>query len=159
MITRRQRCAAEVVAAAMEGVRDRADIHYSQGLVLRWSGIAGKLLNRQPSYADCSSYTTWLMWRARKKVRGSAGVDIVNGQDWTEGYTGTQTNHGHRHRFGVRAYKAGRTLVFYNNDQGQIGHVAVYVGHGMVVSHGSEAGPLYLTYNYRPVAQARSYGL
>lgn len=154
----RDKCAAEVVAAAMSGVKKRDTIHYSQGLVLRWTGISKHLTNSQPPYADCSSYTTWLFWRARTKIRGSAGLDIVNGQGWTEGYTGTQTNHGHRHRFGVRAYKPGRTLCFYG-EGASVTHVAVYVGNGMVVSHGSEAGPLYLPYNYRRVREARSYGL
>jgi hypothetical protein len=37
-------------------------------------------------------------------------------------------------------------------------HVAIYAGHGMVYSHGSEAGPFYLDYRYRSdILQFRSY--
>ena len=156
----RSRCASEVVKAALEGVRERADIHYSQMLALRWSGIDRKLLKTQPPYADCSAYATWLMWRARVKVRGNAGADIVNGQSWTAGYTGTQIQHGRKHRSTTssRLYKAGRTLVFYG-EGAAISHVAIYVGNGMVVSHGSEAGPLLLPFNYRKVREARAYPL
>lgn len=155
----RSKCAAEVVRVAMNGVRDRADIHYTQTL-LRWSGINRSITVGQPPYADCSSYATFTFWRARKKYRGGPGVDIVNGANWKAGYTGTMLNHGikHRSRTSSRFYKAGRTLIFYGPGT-KVTHVAIYVGNGMVVSHGSEAGPLLLPWNYRGVIEARVYPL
>lgn len=154
----RSRCAQAVVNKALEGVTKRAGIHYSQRLALRWVGIDQHMIKGQPPYADCSAYCSWLMWRARLVVRGSAGLDIVNGEKWQAGYTGTMLNHGHRHRFGPSMWNPGRTLVFYGKPT--VEHVAVYVGNGKVVSHGSEAGPLLLPWNYRSdFNQARSYGL
>jgi cell wall-associated NlpC family hydrolase len=48
--------------------------------------------------------------------------------------------------------------VFYGNQGAGIAeHVAVYVGNGMVISHGSEAGPFLLRWDYRPVNEVRRY--
>jgi cell wall-associated NlpC family hydrolase len=80
-------------------------------------------------------------------------ADHVNGAGWRAGYTGTLLQHGKL----VRYRKAIGDLVIYGN--GPPGkHVAIYVGHGMVISHGSEAGPFHLPWNYRrDVMQTRRY--
>jgi cell wall-associated NlpC family hydrolase len=52
-------------------------------------------------------------------------------------------------------------LVFYAKSGSTPSHVAIVVGRRegrpMVVSHGSESGPLYLPWDYRRVVQARRY--
>jgi cell wall-associated NlpC family hydrolase len=48
-------------------------------------------------------------------------------------------------------------LLFYRGSNGQIGHVAMYLGDGKAVSHGSNPGPQIVRPNYRPIAQIRSY--
>lgn len=149
-----------VISAALQGVRWNALIHYSQDGNLRWRGIHFHWMApaTQPDYADCSSYTTWLIWQALARVHGGhAGEDVVNGQGWMEGFTGTQWVHGWS--VGWSAMVPGSTLVFYGWDinLGAPEHVAVYVGHGMVVSHGGEAGPLLLPVFYRPALGARRY--
>jgi cell wall-associated NlpC family hydrolase len=139
--------AAYAVRVALQGVKQRAQIHYTQGPD-RWWGIHnGSTGLNQPAWADCSSYTTWIFWQARRHMRGAPGDDVVNGQDWKSGYTGTHLEHGHIHEGGVDHWHAGRTLVFYGKPT--VGHVALYVGDGMVVSHGSESGPVYVRWDYR----------
>jgi len=104
-----------------------------------------------------------VLHNARIAVRGSAGEDVINGQHWRAGYTGTQTAHGTLHRFGTRFWKPGRTLVFYGQPH-DISHVALYVGKDkvtgrhMVVSHGSDSGPNFIPYDYRSdFREARAY--
>jgi cell wall-associated NlpC family hydrolase len=75
--------------------------------------------------------------------------DVVNGANWNYGYTGTQLNHGKPVR--KWAHKRVGDLIHYR------GHVAIYIGGGLVVSHGSEAGPLICRWNYRPVIAIRRY--
>jgi cell wall-associated NlpC family hydrolase len=66
----------------------------------------------------------------------------LNYNGW--GFTGTQIQHGKR--ISVVQLKPG-DLVFYGRHG--ISHVAIYVGNGRVVSHGSESGPLLLSTYYR----------
>lgn len=157
---------------AIEGVHQRTSIHYTQQPP-RWSGFNPHLLigaRHQPDFADCSAYVTWCIGSARKLVRGKLGQDVLNGQEWKAGYTGTLINHGNRHSAGVKYWYPGRTLVFYDNrhDPSRIAerrpivvsHVAMYVGHGMVVSFGSDVGPLHLVWDYRDdFNQARAYAI
>ena len=139
------------VQAAMLGFRNRGAIHYTQGGA-RWQGIADTRYSRQgqfPNQADCSAYVTWCLWNALWvpfKVK-----DVVNGADWRAGYTGTMLNHG------KLVEHLSNTLigdcVIYGGGTGS--HVAIIVKGGnvtdrpMVMSHGSEAGPFYVPYNYR----------
>ena len=67
------------------------------------------------------------------------------------GYTGTLINHGTR--VSASNLRLG-DLVFYGRYG--ITHVAIYVGFGRVVSHGSESGPLLLSTYYRSDLQ---YGI
>lgn len=158
--------ARHAVSSALAGVRKRDEILYSQDMTLRWGGIHNKIrLPQVPRYADCSSFTTWILHNARWHVRGTPGADVVNGTRWQSGYTGTQVGHGRLHRHGPKFWKAGRTLVFYGAPH-DISHVAIYVGKDkatgkyMVVSHGQSSGPHFLPYNYRDdFIEARAYAV
>jgi hypothetical protein len=151
------------VQAAMLGFRNRGAIHYTQGN-LRWQGIADTRYSRQgqfPNQADCSAYVTWCLWNALWvpfKVK-----DVVNGADWKAGYTGTMLRHG-RVVEKVADMRRG-DAVLYGRAGSTGAHTAIIVGRQggkkgtpMVVSHGSEAGPYYLPYNYRgDVMNVRRY--
>jgi len=70
------------------------------------------------------------------------------------GYTGTQIQNGRR-LSSVTLARPG-DLVFYGRYG--ITHVAIYVGNGRVVSHGSESGPLLVSMYYRSDLQyVRTY--
>ena len=88
------------------------------------------------------------------RARRAKGPDIVNGANWAAGFTGTQTSHGKRVS---PASIRGGDLAFYADKNGKIGHVAIYVGDGKVVSHGQSSGPSLVPLNYRPVVQVRRY--
>lgn len=127
--------------AAVLGYHKRANIHYTQGWS-RWDGIR---YNRKawrgeyPYHADCSSYTTWALWCGLSHF----GVrDVVNGEHWQDGFTGTQLRHGRR-----VSYPFPGCLVIYGPGSGK--HVAIYTGGGLVVSHGGESGPLLRPWRYR----------
>lgn len=142
----------------MLGHRHRDRVHYTQGSD-RWRGIANRRNSAQgefPGHADCSGYTTWCLWNALHLLYGKG--DVVNGAAWKAGFTGTQINHGRR----VTDNNIRRgDLVFYAVSGQTPTHVAICVGHRdgrpMVISHGNEAGPLYLPYNYRRLVQVRRY--
>jgi hypothetical protein len=155
-----------VVASALQGASRAWEpvIHYSQNANLRWRGIHFGWLapHNQPDFADCSSYTTWLIWQALVRVKGSPGPDIVNGQNWQAGYTGTQIQHGRQVDFAHAS--PGRTLLFYGPRNSDPTHVVMFVGtlpgHGTncVVSHGQESGPSIARSNYRSdYKYARTY--
>jgi cell wall-associated NlpC family hydrolase len=133
------------VQAAVVALNHRAAVHYTQGS-RRWDGIKRGLLGARgqfPSYADCSSFVTWCLWNG---MRLHNVPDIVNGQGWHSGYTGTLLRHGH-HVSSEAAVLPG-DLVFYGS--GWPGkHVAICIGGGRIISHGSEAGPFKLLLHYR----------
>jgi cell wall-associated NlpC family hydrolase len=142
------------VRAAMVGFYHRGNVHYTMG-GRRWSGIDSKRhakYGQYPFYADCSAFTTWCLWDATA-IYGIR--DFVNGAAWRGGFTGTQTHHG----VPVSSYRKLLTgdLVFYGGSYWTPSHVAIYVGNGKVVSHGSESGPYLLPWNYRRVTQMRRY--
>jgi len=122
-----------------------AAVHYTQG-PLRWQGIDKNLLVAKGQcirYGDCSSTATWLLWNALSVY----GVhDIVNGQNWRAGFTGTMAQHGKRvvHDANIKV----GDLVLYGPAP-TFEHVAVAIGGGRVFSHGSEAGPFLLDMDYR----------
>ncbi|HEX7088716.1 MAG TPA: hypothetical protein VF192_01190 [Longimicrobiales bacterium] len=135
----------------------RGAVHYTQGS-RRWDGIRLNLRSANdefPRYADCSSLTTWALWNALTGASGNMRFpDIVNGAGWGYGYTGTQTRHGHVVSLGSLQLA---DLVFYGGPW-PYGHVAMYAGNGMVLSHGSESGPHLLRVRYRgDVSHARRY--
>ncbi len=132
-----------VVLAAMFGMRNRSRIHYTQG-GSRMYGVRNKVRIPQiPYWEDCSSFATWCYWHAGAKDPNALGY---NGY----GYTGTLANHGWR-----VTRPAPGDLVFYGSYP--YSHVTIYVGNGLAVSHGNEAGPKLLRYDYRTVATIRRY--
>jgi len=132
---------------SMDVYHDRGSEHYTEG-GQRWSGISGHVCpTSAPPYSDCSSCTTWIYWT----LFGN-GADFINGESWKAGYTGTQIEHG----VDVGTAEAGLAvgdLCFYYHP---IAHVAIYVGGGMVVSHGAD--PVgYYSYTYAPLDYCRRY--
>lgn len=152
-VFQRRRARKRAVISAHVGLDNAPAIHYTQG-PLRWTGIKEHrraYRGEFPNQADCSAFTTWCLWDATLRYHLS---DFVNGQHWQAGYTGTQQQHGAR----VRGRKLPGDLVFYGDQgAGVAEHVAIYVGGGLVISHGSEAGPFLLRWDYRAVAEVRRY--
>ncbi|MEA2244397.1 MAG: hypothetical protein QOD24_3953 [Solirubrobacteraceae bacterium] len=142
------------IEAAVVALRHRNAVHYTQGS-RRWDGIhRGKLGSRgqYPAYADCSSFVTWCLWNGMRIHRRP---DTVNGHGWGAGYTGTLITHGTRVS-SERSILPG-DLVLYGS-RGRATHVAICIGGGLVISHGSEAGPFKLPLHYRrDVMQIRRY--
>ncbi|HEY7196075.1 MAG TPA: peptidoglycan-binding protein [Gaiellaceae bacterium] len=134
-----------IVATAFVGYSNSAALHYTQD-TRRMEGVRTKVRPPKfPAWEDCSSFATWCYW--------AAGAPDPNGLGFNgQGYTGTQVANG-------KATNNPRPgdLVFYGG--GAVpGHVAVYVGNGRVVSHGSEKGPYLLGIDYRSDrSQVRSY--
>jgi cell wall-associated NlpC family hydrolase len=125
-----------LVDAAYLIYNNRASITYSQNAVLRWEGLHNGIRPPQfPRHSDCSSAVSWDYWL----VFGS-GPDFLNGQNWKAGYTGTQINHGKK--ISVGQARPG-DLVFYGSTPWNITHVAIYVGNGRVISHGSDPVGIY----------------
>lgn len=156
----RKRARNIVAEAALLGYHNRGDIHYSRGTI-RWQGIDGKYESRKGQYprnADCSAYSTWCLWNGLYVAYNK--IDVVNGARWRAGYTGTMMAHGVVVRRVSDMRKADVVLYAYSGQTPT--HVATVVGRDkngvpMVVSHGSEAGPLYLPYNYRRIICVRRY--
>lgn len=121
-------------------------VHYTEG-GSRWQGIDHGLRISRGQWmteGDCSSTATWLLWNALH-VRFGLG-DIVNGEHWRAGYTGTIAGHGKPVR--VDANIQVGDLVLYGPGP-SYSHVAVALGGGQVFSHGSEGGPYKLPIAYR----------
>lgn len=131
-------------SAAWMYYRHAPEIHYTQG-PKRWQwhhkhyDQAWK--GEFPRYADCSALATCVLYQGLHHFHIP---DVVNGEHWRGGYTGTQTDHGRRVNYRLHV----GDLIFYGRPV--VGHVAVYVGGGMVISHGSEGGPYLLRLHYRP---------
>jgi cell wall-associated NlpC family hydrolase len=127
-----------LVNAAWALYNQRAHETYSQA-PNRWSGITKHVCPPSaPPTSDCSSSTTWAYWT----VFGN-GADFINGQRWSAGYTGTQISHGKE----THSPQKG-DLVFYGKSRSEISHVAMYIGNGQVISHGSDPVRL-VDKNYR----------
>lgn len=130
-------------------MRAPSKIHYTKDYAKRWSAIHDELRIAKGqclTYGDCSSTTTWLLWNALTHVHHHA--DVVNGERWLAGYTGTQFAHGRlvHHDANLRL----GDLVFYGGSSSVPEHVAMSIGGGKVFSHGGEAGPWILPLDYRP---------
>lgn len=148
------------VNAAILALHHAPDVHYTQG-PKRWQGIDEHLVARHgnyPKWADCSAFATWCLWNGLYMPFGLK--DIVNRQDWVEGWTGTLAQHGLRVPHGRWIFRG--DLVLYGRGA-PYEHVAVVAGHDknrkpLVISHGSEGGPYFLPYNYRSdVGEIRRY--
>jgi len=149
----RQRVAARkrIVRAAWIGYQHRGAIHYTQRSQ-RWAIRTGARSKRgqYPHNADCSAYATYLHWDATVDHHLR---DFINGAAWRAGFTGTMVRHGVR----IGRPTLVGDCVFYGGSFWVPHHVAVYIGHGRVFSHGSESGPYILPWNYRRVVQTRRY--
>lgn len=155
-LSRRHRIEARDIAvrAAILGLRRAPSLHYTQG-ASRWEGIAHRLFawkGECPHYADCSAFATWCLWNGLHHF----GVrDTVNGANWRYGYTGTMAKHGKLVRHEGNILRG--DLVLYGHGW-PFEHVAIAVGGGKVISHGSEAGPFLLPIDYRSDrAEVRRY--
>lgn len=132
-----------VLQAAVLGYRRREQIGYTQGSG-RWEGIDRRRNASKgefPREADCSAFYTWCAWNGLY-LRGGHS-DIINGEHWDGGYTGTMLEHGVH----VNSPIPGDAIIYGSAWPGE--HTAVYTGGGLVVSHGSQAGPLLLPWRYR----------
>lgn len=120
--------------------RHRAEVHYTMG-GRRWQGIQAGLRadkGQFPRWADCSSMFTWCYWQALGR-----GPDILNGQSWDAGFTGTLLLRGQR----LSKPEPGCAIIYGRGWPGV--HVAMYDKNGMAYSFGSERGPLYVPWRYR----------
>lgn len=148
-------CQNAMLRSARIGLENAAAMHYSEASN-RWSGITPVLkrawLGQYPEYSDCSSFVTWC---GDDATRFLDLPDFMNNSAWRAGYTLTLIENG------VGVPLDGMQLcdlIFYGPSAGDPSHVALYVGGGRVISHGSEIGPLLLPYNYRPdYVQQRRY--
>lgn len=158
-----QQLARRLVLKAIAVLMDHPEqLHYSQDMRLRWEGITdgivpwdarGRLNGHYIHHGDCSSTVTWLLWLALHHHFHLA--DHVNGENWKAGFTGTLLHHGQQ--VSVTHGRPG-DLVLYGQPGTDGEHVAMKIGHNRVFSHGSEAGPFILPYNYRPdIIGARRY--
>jgi cell wall-associated NlpC family hydrolase len=134
--------------AANLGLQRKATLHYTQSWPARWEGVSKKLKawkGQCPTHADCSSFVTWVLWNGLDHY----GLkDIVNGQHWKGGYTGTLLENGREVKRGWARKLL--DIIIYGQPGTTGEHTAAYVGGGMVISNGSEAGPFYLRVDYRP---------
>lgn len=145
-----------ILASAHALLAEPMSVHYTQG-PNRWDGINHKKTihggNLLPFYGDCSATATWMLWLALHHTYGAR--DIVNGENWKAGFTGTMASRG----IAVPALRGGKIgdCIFYGGSTGVPEHVAVKIAPGHVFSHGGEAGPFFLPTNYRsdvhPVAR------
>lgn len=136
------------IAAARLGLEHAPAIHYSQG-ASRWDWFKRKMkayLGQFPTKLDCSAFVTWCEWNGLEHF----GVrDTVNGTNWSGGgFTGTMIEHGKtvQHEASIQWGDA----AIYGASPSSTEHTAICVGGGMVISHGSEAGPFLLPLHYRP---------
>ena len=120
-----------IIAAGMLGYNERAIIHYTQD-GRRMEDFAPP--PNVPNWTDCSGMCTWEYKSGKAPDPNGFGY---NGY----GFTGTMLENGHQ----IATPVAG-CLAFYGFP---VSHVALYIGGGRVISHGSEAGPLLLDVHYR----------
>ncbi len=138
----RQKAVNLALQAAILGYHNRDRMHYSQGS-RRWEGINKNLKAYQghyPNYADCSAFVTWCLWNGLEHFHRP---DVVNKEAWKGGYTGTMLQNGRR----VSSPIPADAIIYGHGGTGE--HTAIYTGGGLVVSFGSEPGPLLLPWRYR----------
>jgi hypothetical protein len=156
----RIRCRDRVVQAAKLALAHKAQVHYTEHIPQRWSGIRyhrNAALGQFPHNSDCSSFATWCLWNGLL-LRFGLG-DIVNGQGWNAGNTASMIQHGRVVPHGSDILRG--DCVFYGTP---VFHVTIVVHHSngvpMVISQGEETGPWYIAYNHggdAPINQIRRY--
>lgn len=127
-------------------VRHSGKMAYSQG-AHRFDGITHHQFASKgmvPTQTDCSGWGTWVLYQG---LRYYHVRDVVNDQNWLAGYTGTMVLHGKLvvHERNIRL----GDLAIYGSSRSNTKHVAVCIGGGMVLSHGSP-GVHKLNMHYRP---------
>jgi hypothetical protein len=142
----RIRCRDRVVQAAKLALAHKAQVHYTEDIPQRWSGIRyhrNAALGQFPRNSDCSSFATWCLWNGLL-LRFGLG-DIVNGQGWNAGNTASMIQHGRVVPHGSDILRG--DCVFYGTP---VFHVTIVVHHSngvpMVISQGEETGPHYIAY-------------
>lgn len=133
------------IQAAALALRNRDVVHYTEG-GQRWEGIDKHLkawAGHFPRHADCSAFATWCLWNGLDHY---GYPDTINGARWRMGYTGTQLEHGTRIT-SEHDILRGDLAIYGSGFPGK--HVAICIGGGMVISHGSEPGPFKLPLHYR----------
>lgn len=131
--------------AAMVAYHHAGQMRYSEGAD-RWSGIDLRkraFLGQYPPAADCSAFYAWVMWDCTRAERLH---DFVNGLGWIQGYTGSMQGHG---KIVSLNHLLRADAIFYGGNRSVPGHVAMYIGNGRVISHGSPGGPRILSIHYR----------
>lgn len=122
-------------------------IKYTQG-PQRWYGISNKVCPpKAPTYADCSSFTTWGLWTAFGGLS-----DVVNKQNWKAGYTGSMKSASKQVSSSSAGCKPGDIILYP-------GHVATYIGNNQVVNYGSNGPAKILKYNYKGITGCFRYDL
>lgn len=135
----------QMVRAGFLTFAHRDDIHYTMG-AQRMEGVRNKIHPpNYPHWEDCSSMYTWWSY--------VSGAPDPNGFNYAGyGFTGTMVLHGTRLASSSQL-RRGDAVFYGRNNSGDPTHVAMYAGTKdgvmMVISHGSEAGPLYLALRYR----------
>jgi cell wall-associated NlpC family hydrolase len=131
------------VRAAALALVHSANVRYTQGPE-RWEGLQHRLVaskGQYPRAADCSSFATWCIWNG---LRMYGAPDVVNNAGWKAGFTGTQLNCGTRVTGKIMR---GDLAIYGSGPPGK--HVAICIGDGLVISHGSDRGPFKLKLHYR----------
>jgi hypothetical protein len=158
-LPQRVRARDRAVQAARVALANQPHMTYTEG-PQRWEGIAAKrnaALGQYPIDSDCSSFVTWCLWNGLHLLFGLP--DLVNGDNWQGGYTGTMLQHGKPVQQ-IANVLPGDAVIYGTGAPGV--HTAIVVdtngGVPHVISHGSPQSPVYLAYNYRPdVLQFRRY--
>lgn len=139
------------VQAAMLGYRNKVRIRYTTKVSVRWEGIDKDYeaaAGEYPKNTDCSGFVSWCEWNGLWVPFHAR--DTLNGGAWKWGNTASMLRNGKRVVHLANVLPA--DYVIYG-DGGGGKHAAIVVGRRegvpMVVSHGSDGGPYYLTWDYR----------
>jgi hypothetical protein len=167
----RDECRQVIALGAAYMLAKPTQVNYTQGAA-RWSAISGKHVlefkkvggkltidaahHVLPFSGDCSSTDSWLLWLPLHhyigELRGGDGVrDVVNGTNWTGGYTGTMVAHG-KPVVNPKNWLVG-DQVFYGGTPWVPEHVATFMGWKgstpVVFTHGTPSGPYLSPIDYR----------
>eukprot|EP00823_Brevimastigomonas_motovehiculus_P003370 TRINITY_DN2046_c0_g1_i1.p1 TRINITY_DN2046_c0_g1~~TRINITY_DN2046_c0_g1_i1.p1 ORF type:complete len:196 (-),score=22.78 TRINITY_DN2046_c0_g1_i1:287-874(-) len=139
--------AKEMIREAADAVyNQRAHETYTQDATKRWIGIHDKVCPpAAPSHSDCSSAATWIWWTAIGQ-----GADILNGESWKAGYTGTLKTHGSK--IDCSKCELG-DIALYTKPA----HAAVCIGNQHVVSHGHDPAEIVSIHYRSDLEQCRRY--
>ena len=134
-----------IVAEATWSYNNRGAIHYAQIRPMPSLNMGHRL----PQTDDCSGSCTAWFRRASVAMGGGGGIPDPNGPQFNYngyGYTGSLSVRGQL--VSTNQARPG-DLVFYGGGGWPYHHVALYVGFGRCISHGSESGPSLVPLDYR----------